>query len=175
MNKTVLSIALLLLASSAGSADKIPVRPGLWEVTATSLLLAMVPHIPPDQMQMLTSLAEQHGIDMPRIQNGAVISKVCVTQQMAEQEIPAYFHQEHIGCSVKNTTRTENGYKMDIVCANPRLEGSGTAEGTFTNPESFTGQTEFNGTLQGKPINDQVDMTGQWISASCGTIEPFLY
>lgn len=170
MRKALLSISLLLVASSASSAEGV-LRPGLWELTTTLLLLAFVPQIPPDTMQKLTSLAKQHGIDIPEIQNGAATSKVCITPEMAEQELPVYFHQTQLGCSAQNTTRTGNSYRTDLVCAHPQFKGNGTAEGTFTSPERFSGQTQFNGVFQGNPIDEHADVTGRWISASCGPVK----
>jgi hypothetical protein len=172
--RTILSLTLLSLlsiVSAAGATDykEHNIRPGLWEVTTTSMLLALVPQIPPDQMQKLTSMAKQYGVDMPQIQNGAATSRVCITQQMADQEIPSYFHAHQSGCGIKNGTRTENSYKMDIVCTNPQIKGNGRAEGTFTTPESFSGWTIFNGSVQNTPVNEQADTHGRWIGASCGT------
>ncbi|SEL19628.1 DUF3617 domain-containing protein [Nitrosovibrio tenuis] len=162
---------LLLLAPSVSSAD-FTARPGLWEVTTTSVLLNLVPEIPPDQVQMLSKLAKQYGVVMPKIQNGAAMSKICITQQMAEQKIPDYFHQRQSGCSVKKTAQTENGYKLDLVCAGPEIKGSGKAEGMFTNPETFSGQTEFNGVVRGTPVNDRADTSGRWIGENCTTASP---
>ena len=171
MRKILLSISLLLAASSASSAESGTIRPGLWELTTTSLLLALVPQIPADTMQKLTSLAKQHGFDMPQVQNGAARSKVCITPEMTEQEIPAYFHQTQLGCSAQNTTRTGSIYRTELVCANAQFKGNGTAEGTFTSPESFSGQTQFNGVFQGNPFDEHADVTGRWVSASCGPVK----
>ena len=77
---------------SVGNAAETPIRPGLWEITTTSMLLALVPQIPPEQMRQLTNLAKQYGLDLPRIENGAATSRICITQEMAEQEIPSYLH-----------------------------------------------------------------------------------
>jgi hypothetical protein len=170
MRKTLFSISLLLVASSTSSAEGV-VRPGLWELTTTSLLLAFVPQIPPDTMQKLTSLAKQHGFDLPEIQNGAATSKVCITPEMAEQELPVYFHQTQLGCSAQNTTRSGNSYRTDLVCTHPQFKGNGTAEGTFTSPVRFSGQTQFNGVFQGNPVDEHADVTGRWINASCGPVK----
>lgn len=171
MQKILLLLSLLPVISAAGATDykEHNIRPGLWEVTTTSMLLALVPQIPPDQMQKLTSLAKQYGLDMPQIQNGAATSRVCITQQMADQKIPSYFHAQQSGCSIKNAVRTENSYKMDLVCTNSQLKGNGRAEGTFMTPESFSGWTIFNGSVQDRPVNEHADTTGRWISASCET------
>lgn len=170
MQKILLPLLLASMVSAAGAAEN-HMRPGLWEVTTTSMLLGLVPQIPSDQMQKLTSLAKQYGLDMPQIKNGAATSKVCITQQMADQKIPSYFHPNQSGCSVKNAIRTENSYKMDLVCTDSQFKGTGRAEGTFTNPESFSGWTIFNGTIQNTPVNEHADTTGRWINTNCGTVK----
>src|SRR5687768_16364173 len=163
--------SLLLFVVSVGSAAENHIRPGLWEITTTSMLLALVPQIPPEQMQQLTNLAKQYGLDLPRIENGAATSRICITQKMADQEIPSYLHVHEAGCSIKNAIRTENDYKMDLVCTNPPLQGKGRAEGSFTTPESFSGWTVFTGTMQNTPVNEHADTTGRWISANCGKVK----
>ena len=165
----LLSYLTIASAASAASAAGNHIRPGLWEVTTTSMLLALVPQIPPEQMQKLTSLARQYGLDIPQIQDGTATSRICITQQMAEQEIPSYFHANQSGCSVKNAIRSENSYKMDLVCTGSPVKGNGRAEGTFATPESFSGWTVFRGTVQDTPVNEHADTSGRWISASCGT------
>jgi hypothetical protein len=89
MRKTLLPLlaASILLVSAAQAAEN-NIRSGLWEMTTTSDLLKLVPHIPPDKMQQLRNLARQNGIDMPEIQNGAATSKVCITQEIADRKIP---------------------------------------------------------------------------------------
>lgn len=157
-----------LMASSASSAE-INMRPGLWKMTTTSDLLRLVPQISPDQMQGLMNFARQNGFDLPRIQDGAAISDVCITQEMADQKTPPVFYKTQSGCTVKNAARAGNKYTLDFVCANPQLNGNGRAEGMFDSPESFSGRTEFDGVAQGNPVSEHADTSGHWVSASCGT------
>jgi hypothetical protein len=173
MRKILLPLVFVssLLVSTANSAEN-NMRPGLWEMTTTSDLLKLVPLIPPDQMQNLMNLAKQQGFDVPQIQNGAATSRVCITQEMADQKNPPDFYQSQAGCTVKNAIHIGNKYKLDFVCASSRLKGNGTAEGTFLSPESFTGRTEFDGVVQGNPVNENADISGRWIGASCAAVKP---
>lgn len=171
MRKIILSISLLFAVSTANSAES-HMRPGLWEMTTTSGLLSLVPMIPPDQMQNLTNLAKQYGFDMPKINNGAATSQICITQDMANQKIPPLLNQNQYGCDIKNVTQTGNDYKIDLICESSILKGNGTSEGIFTNPERFAGRTEFNGVVQGNPVNERAYTDGRWISANCGTVQP---
>ena len=173
----VISLILPILASTANAAE-INMRPGLWQITTTSDLLLLVPHIPADQMQSIKDLAKDYGLEVPPIENGAAISQACITQEMANQKTLPNFYNAQLGCTSqnvspsKNTTRSGNNYKVDFVCASPDLKGNGTATGTITSPEAFIGQTNFTGEAQGNPVNEKADINGQWINASCGAVKP---
>ncbi|HET7061499.1 MAG TPA: DUF3617 domain-containing protein [Nitrosospira sp.] len=171
MRKTLIPSLLLLLLPLTSSAE-ITARPGLWEITTSSALLGMVPEVPPQQLQKLTKLAKQYGVVMPKIQNGAATSRICVTPEMAGHNIPDYFHQRQSGCNVSKTAETENSYKADVVCSGAQIKGNGKAEGTFVDSETFSGYTEFNGTVAGTPIKDRADTTGRWIGEHCKTAQP---
>ncbi|MDZ4142817.1 MAG: DUF3617 domain-containing protein [Methylotenera sp.] len=173
MQKILIGLALIapLLATTANAAET-NMRAGLWQITTTSDLLRIVPHLPPEQMQSIKDLAKDYGLDMPQIENGAAISQTCITQEMANQKTLPNFYQTQLGCTSKNATRSGNNYKIDFVCASPDLKGMGTAEGAITNPENFTGQTNFSGEAQGTPVNERADINGKWLNASCGAVKP---
>lgn len=172
MRKTLLVlVCYAFMLPPANSADN-NLRPGLWEITTTSDLLWLAPQISPDDMRNLKDLAEQYGVEMPQIQMGEAISKACITQEMADQKILPDFYQAELGCNTKNATRNGNQYRLDFVCNSPQLTGSGTAEGTFTSPESFSGRTHFDGVAQGIPVNEHADIRGRWVGSSCGTVKP---
>ncbi|CAE6489343.1 uncharacterized protein DUF3617 [Nitrosomonas nitrosa] len=172
MRKNVFFFLLLGVLSATCWAENI-VRPGLWEVKTRSDLLALVPHIPAEQMEQLNRLVKQYGLEMPQIHNGAATSQVCITPEMAKQDVPTYFYDNQSGCTVKDAARTGNRYQIALTCDNPQFKGNGYAEGTFTNPESFTGRTEFDGVVQGAPINSHADTIGQWVSERCELAQPF--
>ncbi len=162
---SILSFFVLTIATSSFAHQHI--RPGLWEITTKSDLLALVPHISSEQMQQLSNLAGQYGLKLPKIDNGTAISKICITQEMAQQEIPTYFYENRSGCTVQNATRIGNSYKMDLVCANKYFQGNGSAQGSFTNPESFSGNTEFDSTVNGSPVFASAETYGRWIGERC--------
>ncbi len=173
MRKILISLILIapLLAPTTNAAET-NMRPGLWQITTTSDLLLLAPHLPPEQMQSIKDLAKDYGLDMPQIENGAAISQTCITQEMANKKTLPNFYNTQLGCTSKNATRSGNNYKIDFVCASPALKGNGTAEGAITNPEAFTGQTNFSGEAQGNPVNERADINGKWINASCGAVKP---
>ncbi|MCC6916332.1 DUF3617 domain-containing protein [Nitrosomonas sp.] len=170
MRKLIAVIVFSMIGAPGWCQDTI--RPGLWEVTTRSDLLGLVAHVPHEQMQQITSLARQYGLRMPRIQEGAAISKVCITPEMAAQDIPSRFYENQSGCAVVNASRSGNRYQVELVCDNPRFKGNGHAEGVFSTPESFTGKTEFNSTVQGAPLYIEADTSGRWIGGQCEAVQP---
>lgn len=164
------ALALMIMATSSLADSHI--RPGLWEITTKSDLLALIPHIPSDQMQQITDLVQQYGLKMPKVENGRVISNVCITPEMAQQDIPSYFHEGQSGCTAQNAVRVGNGYRMDLVCANKQFQGNGTAQGTFTSPEQFMGNTEFDSKVQGSPVYAAAETQGRWIGEHCTAVNP---
>ena len=173
------AIVTSALTSGAGAAatatavsDATTVRPGLWEVTATSDLLRLVPAIPPDQMQNLMNLARQHGIDMPKIQNGAAVSRACISPAMAARQTLPILYQHQAGCSTRNAQRDGNQFRVEFACSSERVKGNGKAQGTFSDAENFSGQSSFDGVVQGTPVNERADVNGRWIAANCGAVKP---
>jgi hypothetical protein len=173
MYKSLFAFALIsfLVEPAAESAETI-MRPGLWEVTTSSDLLWFVPQIPPDQMEGLKDLAKEYGIDMPKIENGSATSNACITQEMASQKTPPGLYQSEMECVAKNVTHIGNKYRLDFECTGEQLKGNGSAEGTFDSIDKFTGQTRFNGVVQGNPVNEKADISGKWLNASCGNVKP---
>jgi hypothetical protein len=58
------------------------------------------------------------------------------------------------------------------VCANQHFQGNGSAHGTFTNPENFSGHTEFDSTVSGNPVFASAETIGQWIGERCTAVNP---
>jgi hypothetical protein len=165
---TVILGALFISSLTPALAADIKPRPGLWEISATNDLLALAPQIPSDQMEKLRGLARQHGFDMPKIENGAASSRICITPEMAAQNTMPDLYQQQSGCTTRNAVRSGARYSMDISCSGGQVRGSGRTEGMLESAERFSGTTTFNGTVQGNPVNEQAQTSGRWVAASCG-------
>ena len=171
MRKLILLIGCLVVMLPSVFAESV-IRPGLWEVTTKSDLLGLVPHVPAEQMQQITHLAKQYGLEMPQINNGMASSKMCITPEMAKQEVPSYLFENQMGCAVKNASRTGNRYQMELTCNNAQFKGNGYAEGVFITPESFSGQAEFDSVVQGSPIVAHAETSGRWVGEHCDVVTP---
>ena len=168
----ILSTVVLVFTTNISNAKTINMRPGLWEITTTSDLLRLVPHIPSDQMKNMEDLAKEYGLEMPNIQNGAAISRTCITQEMAEKHQFPQLQQEELGCASDETIRDENTYKVNFQCNSAQLKGKGIAQGVVTSPQTFSGTSQFTGQAQGTSVNEKADIKGQWVGASCGNVKP---
>jgi hypothetical protein len=171
---TLVTLCAIFVSSVAQAAapDDIGPRPGLWEISATSDLLALVPQIPSDQMEKLRGLARQHGFDMPKIENGAASSRICITPEMAAQNTMPDLYQQQSGCTSRNAVRNGARYSVDISCSGDRVRGTGRTEGVLESAERFSGTSTFIGTVEGNPINERVQTSGRWIAASCKGLPP---
>lgn len=176
MNQRILArlLSLAALAALAGAvaagnchAAEHAIRPGLWELTTTSPLLQLVPQIRPDQMRQLQDIARANGVALPRLDSGAAVARVCVTPQMARQNILPDMQLQQSGCHSSNANRSGNTVSVSIACDSSRLSGRGTARGTFTTPEHFSGKSTFSGEAQGMPIEQQAQTDGRWLQDDC--------
>lgn len=168
-------IALILsvpMMSFSAHAETINMRAGLWEVRTTSNLLKLVSLIPADQLKKLEILAKEYDLEMPQVDNGAAISKTCITQTMAAQKTLPSFYQEELGCTSNKAIRDGNHYKINFTCNSAELKGKGTAQGLITGAKSFSGKTQFVGLAQGVSVNEKATMTGKWVRESCGNNKP---
>jgi len=168
---TVFTYAMLFFVATS-NATEINMRPGLWQITTSTDLLRLAPAIPPDQMQNARNLAKEYGLEMPVIENGAAITKVCITNEMAKKNVLPNFYQEQTGCASKEAIRKGNDYRVIFTCESADLKGNGTAEGRLTSSESFTGFSKFTGTAQGNSLNEKADINGKWLGTSCGEVKP---
>ena len=142
-------------------------KPGLWEMTIKSDAMKNRPKIPPEQLEKM----RQMGINMPQMQDGSMVTKVCISKEMAERDEPPMQRGES-GCETKNYRRSANGFSLEIVCDGPRLKGQGSATGAFFGPERMSSTYDFTGTSQGRPIAHHQESTGRWVAADCGDVQP---
>lgn len=158
-------IPSLSFAAAVQAADQM--KPGLWEMTMKSDMMKNMPKIPPEQMEQM----RQMGMNVPQMQDGGMVTKVCISKEMAEREQPPVTNTE-AGCETRNYHRSGNSYSIDIVCDGANMKGEGTAKGSFRGNESFSSTYDFKGTARGKPVSQHNETSGKWIGAACGDVKP---
>jgi hypothetical protein len=71
-------------------------------------------------------------------------------------------------CKATRHERSGNKLKVAFTCPNATGEG----EYTFVNPESFTMKMTMHMTMQGKQETMNMEGSGKWLSADCGSVKP---
>lgn len=167
MRKLAVSLLLCSLLSVSIAASP-QMKLGLWEMTMKSDAMKNMPKMPPEQMEQM----RQMGINIPHIQDGAMVTKVCITKQMAESNQAPGMEMHNMGCETKNYQNSGNTFSADIVCNRADMKGEGKAKGTFAGDQSFSSTYEFKGTMHGRPINQRHESSGKWLGADCGNVQP---
>jgi hypothetical protein len=143
-------------------------KPGLWEMTMKSDAMKNMPKIPPAQMEQMRKL----GLEIPQMQDGGIVTKVCVTPEMVEGNAMPGMDPDDSGCEVKNQQQSGNSYSADMVCDGSTMKGRGKVYGTFSGDTGFTSTYDFKGTVAGRPVDQHHETSGKWLSADCGNVKP---
>ena len=160
-----LLFSLFLLTLQVHAADQM--KPGLWEMSMQSDAMKNMPKIPPEQLEKM----KQMGIQIPSMQNGAMVHKVCISKEMAEQNTPFFSEKERQSCQSKNVIKSGSNYSLDLVCDSPQMKGVGTVKGNM-HGDSMASTFDFKGTAHGQTISHHMETTGKWVAADCGNIKP---
>lgn len=168
MYKTVIPMLLCTMMGAsvaAGAAEQM--KPGLWEMSIKSDAFRNIPKMSAQQIEQMRKM----GVAIPQMQDGAMVSQVCITREMAAMNQPPV-EQNTSGCQPKNYQRSGDTYSVDIICDGPDLKGTGKSKGTFSGSTSFTSVYDFKGTAHGQPISSHHESSGKWIAADCGNVKP---
>ena len=168
MKKSALAIVIPFLLLSCGAFAEEKMKAGLWEMTIKSDMTKNMPKIPPDQLKQMKEM----GIAIPQMQDGGMVTRICITKEMAERDQAPEMNYKESGCQPKNYQRAGGSYSVDIVCDGPDMKGRGTARGKFSGSDSFTSTYDFKGTMHGQPLTQHQESSGKWLGADCGSVAP---
>jgi len=163
---TIAFSALLTLSASGAALAAGAMKPGLWEMTMKSDAMKAMPAMSPKQMEQM----RKAGVNMPQMSDGGMVTKVCISKEMAERDQPMV--REESGCQMKNYKRTGSSYSMDMVCDSAQMKGTGTVKGTYQGDSAFSSTYDFKGTAHGQPVNQHSETSGKWLAADCGNVKP---
>jgi hypothetical protein len=172
-------MAALAAGAFAVSASAQNLKPGLWEVTnkmqsasgemekQMAQAQEQMAKMPPEQRKMMEDMMAKQGMKMGAGGPGSSSVKVCMSKEMVERnEIPA----QKGDCKTTKQQRSGNTTKIAFACTNPPSSGEG--QFTIVSPEAYTMKMTVNSTAQGKPETMNMDTSGKWLSADCGSIKP---
>jgi len=174
---SLIVLALSVFAVGA-SAQKLDLKPGLWEVkhkmaaaggqmeAAAAQMKQQFEGMPPEQRKMMEEMLARQGVSMSG--GGVEMNvKMCMTPEMIEKkEIPV----QEGNCKTTTKSLSGNVMKMSFSCTDPPSSGEG--QFTIVSPEAYTTKMAVRSTVQGKPETMNMDMTGRWLAADCGKVRP---
>ena len=166
INIVKLSTFLILFATvSTPVLAKLPINPGLWEITRQTdidgagvpEMSEMMKRLPPEAQEQMKKMMEQQGIGKPS--KGI---KVCITKEEIELEkIP----QEE-GCDMEVESRSKSEFVYNFKCSNPKA--SGKAVVTASGPKAYETKLDMKMVEAGKERAMKMVSQGKWLKSDCG-------
>ena len=170
-------LAALAMGAFAVSASAQNLKPGLWEITnnmktssgemekSMAQMQQQMASMPPEQRKMMEDMMAKQGMKMGAAGRGAS-TRVCMTKDQVERnEIPT-----QQGDCKSQQQRSGSTIRMTFTCANPPSSGEG--QYTIVSSESYTMKMAIKSAPQGRPETMNMDGSGKWIGADCGSIKP---
>ncbi len=179
MKKTITALlATTLLPLALAQTPPGPrIEPGLWEIDMTlksqsgKAEMAMreaqayISRLPPDQRRQVEAMMQQQGV---RLGDKSSSVKACITKEDAERgEIP----QQAGDCTQETLERSPTSMKVKFSCAtNPPANGEALVE--FQSPTAYTSRAVVDTVVLGQNERVNVEQTGRWQGADCGSVRP---
>jgi hypothetical protein len=159
--------ALLLAAVAAGSAEKLNVKLGLWEMTSLTRMSGM----PPLPKEVLDKMTPQQRAEMiARIKEAQAeepepeVSSECITQEDLDKPF-ASADTENCTQTIVRTTR--NTQEIRLACTG-KTKGSGLFRVTTPTPETMTGELDLKVGEGTEVMSINGKIKGRWLGADCG-------
>ena len=172
-------LAALLVAMAATGLSAQTLKSGLWEITSqiqggsgeTARALAeaqkQLANLPPDQARIMRDMMAKQGVHLASVPGGGTAIKTCMTQDMVERNAVA---TQQGDCTHTSSPRVGNRMPFSFVCTQPPSRGEGQV--TFVSPEAYSVQMAATAVVNGKPEKMDLQASGRWLGANCGTIQP---
>jgi Protein of unknown function (DUF3617) len=167
----------VLLLGAAAAAQAQSLKPGLWEHSFTmksssgemeksmARMQTELAKMPPDQRKMMEQMMAKQGVGLSASANTV---KLCISPEQAKNfELPAGDGK----CQQTVTQRSSSSIKSSFVCSGPP-PSKGEGEMTLKSDTAYTGRSVVDTVVNGKPERMNMDVSGKWLSADCGTIKP---
>ena len=159
--------ALLTVSLSAGSAEKLNVKLGLWEITSTSRFSGM----PPLPKEVLDRMTPQQRADMEAKIKAAAseepdtdTSSECITQDDLDKPFNSANAEE---CTQTIVRTTRNTQEIRLNCTG-KTKGSGVFRVTTPTPETMTGDLDLKVGEGAQTMTITAKLKGRWLGADCG-------
>jgi hypothetical protein len=171
MNTRLLTPIVLLscccVAPLAVAADKLDVKPGLWEITSTHQITGIPPmpkewqeKVTPEQRAAMETAFKKEAEKGPQTDT----DRECITKQKAEQPFDVGDTKD---CkqTVVRTTRTTQ--EVHLAC-NGEYKGNGVLRVTTQTPEAMTGTLDLQLGEGKDAMKVKSQLKGRWLGPDCG-------
>jgi hypothetical protein len=178
MSTKPLLLILLAVLAPAASAQKI--SPGLWEhaisfksgdgqmEAAMAKMQESMAKMSPEQRKMMEDMMSRQGVGMAGGPGKPTTLKICISKEQAERAEVAQGGEGH--CKQETLQRSSSTLKFKYTCTDPVSSGEG--EFSFISDKAYTGSMVMTSTRDGKPQRMEVQQSGKWLGADCGTLKP---
>jgi hypothetical protein len=178
LHKLTVVVALL---GVAGWAQAQKLSPGLWENTMSmksqnaemdasmAKMQAELAKMPADQRKMMEEMMSKRGVAIaPAGAGSGMAVRTCISKEQAERGEPP--EDDKRQCKRESLTRSGSTMKFKFICSNPPSTGEG--EYTFASDKAYTGKMTMTSQVKGKPSTMEMQQSGKWLGADCGTLKP---
>jgi Protein of unknown function (DUF3617) len=168
------ALVTFVVLSAPMRAQSLNVKPGLWEVTATTTTSGMPPMdlsgLPPDQRAKIEAAMKKQMGDMAK----PTVTHECMTKEKIDKEL---FGDKDLDPSCKRTTiaKTPTLQELKVECTG-KQKMTGTMRFEALTPESVKGTVNMIAEGAGQTMNASSTFSAKWLGASCGDVkEPRIF
>jgi hypothetical protein len=158
-------LALMALAWAASAAEKLDIRTGTWEITATTQMSGM-----PLSDEMLGKMTPQQRAEVQAAMRAEAakgpqteVTRECITTEDVERPFQSA-SGEDCKQTIVRTTRTAQ--EARLVCTGEH-KGEGLLRVNAANPETMTATLDLRAGDGPNPFTIKSRMQGRWLSAQC--------
>ena len=159
-------LACCCAAPLAIAADKLDVKPGLWEITSSHLITGIPPmpkdmadKVTPEQRAAMEAAFRKESAKGPQTDT----ERECITQKDVEE--PFDIGDKDCTKTIVRTTRTTQEVRLSC---NGAMKGSGVLRVTTPTPETMTGTLDLQLGEGSDPMRVKSELKGHWLGPDCG-------
>lgn len=179
MKTLTLALSIAACCASAAQAQTSAgpkIEPGLWEIdialksqsgmaeAAVKQAQAYISQLPPEQRKAVEDMMASQNI---RLGDKSSTVQACISKEDAERgEVP----QQAGECTQQVVQRASNSMKVKFSCSTTP-PANGEAVVNFQSPKAYTSQAVVDTVVVGQPERVNVNQTGRWLGADCGSVK----
>jgi hypothetical protein len=151
----------------AAAADKLDVKPGLWEITSTHQITGIPPmpkewqeKVTPEQRAAMETAFKKEAEKGPQTDT----DRECITKEKVEQPFDVGDTKD---CTQKVVRTTRTTQEVHLSC-NGEYKGNGVLRVTTPTPETMTGTLELQLGEGKDAMKVNSTLKGRWLGPDCG-------